>query len=72
MKGIGTHNQESWEPWVKAEHTFKGFNVLWGEGDVEGLYISMQLLDFTPTDDWEDIRSFLKRTSAFYRDHGQA
>ena len=38
---FGTHNQDSWEPWVKVEHTFEGLNVLWGEGDVEGLQISM-------------------------------
>ena len=59
LKDIVTHNHGGWEPRVKGEHTFKGFHVLWGEGDVEGLKISVQLLDFPPTNDWEDIRSFL-------------
>ena len=69
MKNIVTHNQGGWEPRVKGEHTFKGFHVLWGEGDVEGLKISVQLLDFPPTNDWEDIRRLLKRRSALCYGH---
>ena len=72
MKGIGTHNQGRWEAWVKADRTFKGFNMLWGKVDVEGLHVSMKLLHFPPADEGEDIRSFLKCTSAFYWGHGQA
>src|SRR5882724_7241262 len=69
LKDIVTHNHGGWEPRVKGEHTLKGFQVLWGEDDVEGLNISVQLLDFPPTNDWEDIRGFLKRRSAFCYGH---
>ena len=54
-----TYEARCWESNIERKNALKVLDMLWGEGNVEGLDILVQVLDLATTNDGEDVRSLL-------------
>ena len=54
-----TYEARCWESNIERKNALKVLDMFWGEGNVEGLDILVQVLDLATTNDGEDVRSLL-------------
>jgi hypothetical protein len=58
-------NEVSREPNLEVLNALKILNLLVGQMDRESFDIGLQMLDFTSTNNWEDVWSFLREISEY-------